>query len=210
MIMTIDKDGNTVNYYTERNKEIKVKLQPALATLVAQKKADLKGQQKFGYRFSVCLDACLRSYGLMSSEEFVKLGYDDLQEIWYNFLDLIAEYNLHFELIANKQLFCSYARINIRQYYQLETSKDDDIKNLMVSLNDFFVGNAFSASESGNASPIAIKQRVTAVGVGHNVVSATDALIVNKLSGEQPTDRELANKVKELTGIDVKLLGEKK
>ena len=77
-MITIDKDGKIIDYYAERNTEIKAKLQPALDALLEQKKKDLKGIQKFGYRFAVNLDACLRSYGLMSAEEFAHLQYEAL------------------------------------------------------------------------------------------------------------------------------------
>lgn len=212
MITTIGENGEMLDYYEEKNKEIRAKLQPVLDELVEQKKADIKGQQKFGYRFAVNLDAVLRSYGLMSAEQFARFDYDEIEASWFGFLNLIAEINTSFELIANKQLYCSYARLNIRQYSQLEKSQDEDIKNLMISLNDFFVGMGFTATESGNASASAIKQRLGAKFVGHDVVSASEELLANAVAGEVRTPQEIMSDIERIAGENTqkKLTGKQK
>lgn len=199
-MITIGKDGQQVDYYAEKNKEVKAKLKPVLDELLEQKSKDLKGLQKFGFRFAINLDAVLRSYGLMSAEQFARLQYDEIQAMWYGFLDLIAEYNIWVEIIPNKQMFLSYACLNLRQFSQLEKSEDEDIRNLLISLNDFFVGNAFTASESGNSSASAIKQRLVIKDAGHSLVTASDEMIVNALAGETKSPTELMREIERITG----------
>lgn len=202
MRMDIDENGNVIDILKDRNEEIKEKLAPALNKLLDEKKLDKKGVIKFGYRFMVQLDSQLRSYGLMNAEEVVKIDYDTIENNWNNFRDLIAWCNLYFEVIANKQLFCAFMRINNRIYTQLEKSPDEDIRALMASINDSFISLGFAASESGNAPTIATKTRLGAKGVGHNVVSASDEMVANAIIKKTPL--ELEKELQAIMGQEIK------
>ena len=182
----VDENGNEIDYLAVRNDEIKGKLAPALAILLEERKKDTKGFKKFGYRMSVQLDSCLRSYGLMSAEEFVNIDYDTIEDNWNKFRDLIAYYNLYFDLVANKQLFCAFFRINNRMYGQLERHENEEIRELMISINDSFIGLGFSASESGGVDSRATKLRLGAKGAGHGVISETEDRIVGAKEEETP------------------------
>ena len=182
----IDENGNPYDYLAVRNDEIKGKLENALSILLEERKKDTKGFKKFGYRMSVQLDSCLRSYGLMSAEEFVNIDYDTIEDNWNKFRDLIAYYNLYFDLVANKQLFCAFFRINNRMYGQLERHENEEIRELMISINDSFIGLGFSASESGGVDSRATKLRLGAKGAGHGVISETEDRIVGAKEEETP------------------------
>jgi hypothetical protein len=182
----VDENGNEIDYLAVRNDEIKDKLSGALAILLEERKKDTKGFKKFGYRMSVQLDSCLRSYGLMSAEEFVNIDYDTIEDNWNKFRDLIAYYNLYFDLVANKQLFCAFFRINNRMYGQLERHENEEIRELMISINDSFIGLGFSASESGGVDSRATKLRLGAKGAGHGVISETEDRIVGAKEEETP------------------------
>ena len=188
-----DEHGNPIDYLAERNEEIKENLREALDMLLAEKKMDKKGVKRFGYRMTVQLDACLRSYGLMKADEFCDLCYEDIEDNFNRFQDLIAYYNRFFEVVANKQLFCAFFRINNRMYAQLEKHKDEEIVALMGSINDSFIGLGFSASETGGASASATKTRLGAKDAGHSVVSASEELAVAAATGKSPEElqREL-------------------
>lgn len=182
----VDENGNEIDYLAVRNDEIKERLAPALDILLEERKKDTKGFKKFGYRMSVQLDSCLRSYGLMSAEEFVNIDYDTIEDNWNKFRDLIAYYNLYFDLVANKQLFCAFFRINNRMYGQLERHENEEIRELMISINDSFIGLGFSASESGGVDSRATKLRLGAKGAGHGVISETEDRIVGAKEEETP------------------------
>lgn len=182
----VDENGKEIDYLAVRNDEIKEKLASALAILLEEREQDKKGFKKFGYRMSVQLDSCLRSYGLMSAEEFVNLDYETIEDNWNKFRDLIAYYNLYFDLVANKQLFCAFLRINNRMFAQLERHQNEEIRELMISINDSFIGLGFSASESGNADSRATKLRLGAKGVGHGVISETEDRLVSTKEEETP------------------------
>lgn len=188
-----DEHGNPIDYLAERNEEIKENLREALYMLLDEKKMDKKGVKRFGYRMTVQLDACLRSYGLMKADEFCDLCYEDIEDNFNRFQDLIAYYNRFFEVVANKQLFCAFFRINNRMYAQLEKHKDEEIVALMGSINDSFIGLGFSASETGGASASATKTRLGAKDAGHSVVSASEELAVAAATGKSPEElqREL-------------------
>ncbi len=199
----LDENGNVIDYLAVRNDEIKEKLQPALDMFLEEnKKTNKMGFKKFGYRLSLQIDNALRAYGLMTADEVASLDYDKIEDNWNKFRDLIAYYNLYFEIVANKQLFCAFLRINNRIYSQLEKHQDDDIRSLMISINDSFVGLGFTASESGNADSKATKIRLGAKDVGHSVVSASEELAVQAATGKTPL--ELEREMAQILGLDGK------
>lgn len=194
----VDEHGNIIDFLEERNNEIKTKLLPALNMFLEEKALDKKGFKKFGYRMTVQLDSCLRSYGLMSAEEVANIDYEMIEDYWNKFRDLIAHYNLYFELVANKQLFCAFCRINNRIYSQLEKSDDEDIRSLMISINDSFVGLGFSASESGNADSRATKLRLGAKNDGHGIITASEERSAQAI--ESLTPQELMRRATAIIG----------
>lgn len=203
--IVLDKDGNPIDCLAVRNEEIKERLQGALDIFLAENKsANKMGFKKFGYRLAMQIDNVLRSYGLMTADEVAKLDYETIEDNWNKFRDLIAYYNLYFEIVANKQLFCAFARINNRIYSQLEKHQDDDIRSLMISINDSFVGLGFTASESGNADSKATKARLGAKDVGHSVVSASEELAIQAVSGKTP--QELENEMNRILGNEIKFI----
>ena len=124
----------------------------------------------------------------MKYEEFIKLDYEKIEDNWNKFRDLIAYYNKYFELVANLQLFCAFMRINIQMYYELCKRENEDIKNLLASINDYFVGLGFMAGEMGNSDSKAIKTRLSAKTDGHSVRSATEDVIVQNAEKSSPQD----------------------
>lgn len=201
----MDENGNEIDYLEARNEEIKERLKFALDMFLAENaKSNKMGFKKFGYRLTTQIDNCLRSYGLMSADEVANLDYETIEDYWNKFRDLIAYYNLYFEIVANKQLFCAFMRINNRIYSQLEKHQDDDIRSLMISINDSFIGLGFVASESGNADSKATKTRLGAKDVGHSVVSASEELAVQAVTGKTPL--ELEREMAQILGMDIKKL----
>lgn len=210
-MITLDENGKQIDLLAERNEEIKAKLQPILDDFLKEKDdmMILKKPVNLGYRFTKQLHYVLSTYGQMSAEAVARLDCETIQDFWLKYLELTAWCNRFFEVVDNKQLFMAFAGLNNRIYMQLEKSDDEDIRNLMQSINDSFIGLGFSASESGNASPSAIKQRLGAKNVGHSVVSASEELIADKLA-QQSTPRDIIREVEKITGNKVNLLGEKK
>lgn len=203
--IVLDENGNVIDYLAVRNEEIKEKVQPALDMFLKEnEKSNKMGFKKFGYRLAMQIDNILRSYGLMTADEIANLDYETIEDNWNKFRDLIAYYNLYFELVANKQLFCAFARINNRIYSQLEKHQDDDIRSLMISINDSFIGLGFTATESGNADSKATKARLGAKDVGHSVVSASEELAVQAVTNKTP--QELEREMNKLLGVDIKFI----
>lgn len=207
-VIIYEKDDNgefqQIDLKTEleqRNEQIKARLQEAYDVLKAEKKVcrALKSKEKFGGRFAVQLDRVLRSYGYLTAEEFVKLDYQQIEENYNAFLDLVAHYNLEFEVVPNKQLFCAFARINNRQYAQLEGHNDTDIRDLMTSINDSLVSMAFMSTESGNADGKATYNRLTLHGAGHGLIKENEKQTLDKF-GELPSVNEIDQQFSALFG----------
>lgn len=205
MITIIDEQGNETDLLAvleKRNEEIKKSLEPILDEFLKEKtlNATLKKTDKLGYRFTKQIHLALSRYGQMSAEAVTKLDYDTLNAFWLSYLSLIAYYNVFFEIVDNKQTLMTYIGINSRIYTQLQKSQNEDIRNLMQLIEDSFVGMGFVATESGNASASAIKQRLGAKDVGHNVVSATDEMFAEKIGGETMTPDEIMRNIQSITG----------
>ena len=201
MKIVYDENGNPIDELAERNEEIKEKLAPILKEFVGEKEKmiALKKPVKLGYQFTKQIYLVLAGYGLMTAEKFVDLDYDDIYNLWLKYLDLTAYYNRYFEIVDNKQLFCAFCGWNTRQYAELERSDNDDIKNLMNTINSAFVGLGFVAGESGNADVKAVNTRLRANGeAGHGVISASEDKLLEKV--EAPSENDLMRQLKSIVG----------
>jgi hypothetical protein len=176
----------------DRNEEIKGKLEEAYTILKKEKETcrALKSKEKMGGRFAIQLDRVLRSYGLITADEFINLDYQQIEDNYNAFLDLISHYNLAFEIVPNKQLFCAFMRINNRHYTQLEQHGDSDIRDLMSSINDSLISIGFMSTESGNADGTSTYNRMTLHGAGHGLIKENEKQAIDKF-GELPTLNEI-------------------
>ena len=194
--IVLDESGNPIDELADRNEEIKANLAEVLEEFKTEQNANraLKRNEKLGYRFSKQLFLELSKYPPMSIDRFLELDYDDINDIWQKYLELTAYYNRYFEIVDNKQLLCAFAGLNSRQYSQLEKSDDEDIRNLMNSINSAFIGLGFIAAESGNADVKGVNQRLRSSGeAGHSVVTAAEEKVIEQ--GMQMTDDELSKRL---------------
>lgn len=184
----LDENGNPIDRLADRNEEIKNKLAPILEAFLEENNANraLKVKEKLGYRFAKQIFLVLSDYPRMTPEQFFELTYEDIESYWLNYLELTAYYNRHFEIVDNKQMFEAFCGINNRQYAELENSEDEDIKSLMNSINSTFVGLGFVAGESGNADVKATNQRMRTKGEGHNLITASEDKLIEKVEAQTP------------------------
>jgi hypothetical protein len=200
--MVLDEYGNVIDELAERNEEIKASLQEVLQEFLDEKTAMMSSKRppKLGYRFAKQMFSVLARYGQMTADEFVNLTYEDIEDAWLKFSELTAYYNRYFEIVDNKQLFCAFARINARQYAQLENHDDEDIRDLMNTINTSFIGLAFMAAESGNADVKGTTQRIKSSGeAGHGVTSAVEQKVLENAA--MPSVADMSRRLEAITGI---------
>lgn len=187
-----DENGNRIDELAERNEEIKAKLAPILNEFVEEKETNraYKVKEKLGYRFAKQIFLVLNEYPRMTPERFCELTYEDIEDFWLKYQSLTAHYNRYFEIVDNRQLLQSFMGINSRQYAELENSDDEDIKSLMNSINGTFVGLGFVAGESGNADVKATSQRMRTKGEGHNLITASEDKLIEKVEAKTPLELE--------------------
>ena len=205
--IVLDENHNPIDELANRNEKIKETLAPILAEFIEEKERmmALKKPAKLGYQFTKQIYLVLAGYGLMSAEDFIELDYDDIYDLWLKYLDLTAYYNRYFEIVDNKQLFCAFCGWNTRQYAELERSENEDIANLMNTINSAFVGLGFVAGESGNADVKAVSTRLRANGeAGHGVISASEDELLKKV--EAPSENDLMRQLKSVIGGEPKQL----
>lgn len=200
------ENGKTVEAYEYRNEEIKSNLESILQDFLVEQTKDKSGRKRFGFRFLQQIEEELSKSPRMSAEEFTSLTADDIDHIWRKFHSLISYYNRFFEIVPNRETFWLFARINSRQYSQLKDSQDEDIRSVIISIEDRLIGKGWSAGESGNANDKAIKTRLSASGEhGHGIVSASEERVINAVVGKTP--QELEREMKAILGGDIKKLG---
>jgi hypothetical protein len=203
----LDENFEPIDRLAIRNEEIKGRLNEVLNEFLEEKKTNnaLKIKEKLGYRFAKQIYLALSEYPRMTAEQFFDLTYEDIEDYWVKYLEFTAYYNRHFEIVDNKQLFMAFMGINSRQYAELESSDDEDIKSLMNSINSTFIGLGFVAGESGNSDSKATAQRMRAKGEGHNLISASEDKFIEKAT--QRSANELEKELMHLVGgADIKML----
>lgn len=200
----VDENGMVFDPLEQRNDEIKSNLEEILQMFLKEANASKMSFKKFGFRMQMQIEDELGKYGIMSADEFVNLDYDKIENHWRHFHSLFAYYNRYFEIVPNRQSFLLFMRINSRMYKQLQNHSNDDIRGLMIFIEDRLIGTGFSAGESGNANDKAIKTRLGAKSVGHEVVSAGEELAVQAVTGKSP--QELEKEMKAILGTEIKYI----
>ena len=198
----VDEEGNVIDELAVRNQEIMLRLEPTLYKFLEEKESNraLKVKEKLGYRFAKQIFLVLNGYPRMTAERFASLTYEDIEDYWQKYLALTAHYNEHFEIVDNKQMLQSFMGINNRQYTELENSEDDDIKNLMNSINSTFIGLGFVAGESGNADVKATSQRMRTKGEGYNLITASEDKLIEKAEAKSPA--QMMNWLSSIVGAE--------
>ena len=187
------EDGKPINELAELNEGIIQRLEPKIQTLKSEKNADLKGNKRFGFRTLMQIEDELMQKPMMSAEKFVELDYDDIEAYWRSFHSLMSHYNMIFEIVPTRQTFMLYCGINSRMYKKLVKGgehEDEDIKDLMTFIEDRLVGKAFTASENGNADAKAVSMRLRSKEVGHDVISASEDKLLDKVEKKSPLELE--------------------
>lgn len=204
----LDENGEAVDFLKARNEEIKKELQEIVDKFSREANAKKMSFTKYGFRLLMQIEDKLTEYGIMSADQFTSLEYEDIEYYWRNFHSLFAYYNRYFEIVPNRQSFMLYMGINSRMYNQLRDNVDEDIRNLMIFIEDRLVGKGFSATESGNVDSRSAKLRMEAKDVGHNVVSASEDMALQAVvTGKTP--QEIKREAMAILGNDFSLLTSK-
>jgi hypothetical protein len=204
--IVLDEDGNPIDELRERNHKLIENLAYKMEELRMEKNADTKGNKRFGFRAMMQIENELMQSPIMTAEKFIELDYDDIEYYWRSFHALMSHYNMTFEIVPTRQTFMLYLGINSRMYKQLLNggeNNDEDIKDLMTFIEDRLVGKAFTASESGNADAKAVTTRLRAKDVGHDVISASEDKLLDKVDAKTPL--ELKRQYEALVGSMAKL-----
>lgn len=203
----LDENGNRIDRLEEKNNEVKRALEPILKEFIEERNMLLaaKKQPKLGYRFMKQIMLELAKYPPMKARDFVDLDYETVNYYYLKFTELTAFYNRYFEIVDNKNIFMRYCGLDVRQYEELENHTDERIQSVMRMINGDYIGMGWVASESGEADVKGTTTRLrSSGGAGHNVTTATEDKLVEKISASSPT--ELLNQVSSIIGGDIKAL----
>lgn len=203
--MTYDEVGRPIDFLRERNEDIKEFLKAKVQAFIAEKEqyASVKKPPKFGYRFAIQFQLALSHYGQLGEERFCALTYEDLYAAWHYFLELLAYYNEFFEVAANKQMFLLYLGISDKQFERLEKHENPEIRQFCEFVDTSYLFLGFVESENSGADAKAVAMRLKAQGVGHSVISAVEAKVIEKAG--MPTDADMRRQLQDEFGISLPL-----
>jgi len=206
MNIVLDENGNTVNVLQERIDELREKLKPLYDKLLVEKAENEERKKplnlRWGYRLASKMSCILRQNGIRKTYEIPDITYETIFEHFTAYMELVAEYNEHFDFPANKQDFCALLQITERTYNNLCKHEDDEIKLLMESINDYLNGLGFHAGEGGNLNDRATMSRLKIREAGQGLVE-NDATITILDKTEKESPLELQNQLNRLLGTAV-------
>jgi len=131
---------------------------------------------------------CASSLSKIDNSITLQLSKEQLNEIFNDFIDLVAWINEYAVFIPTKQTFCAYSGISNTVYNDLLTNGNDEQKEIMEYIDNAIIDFSLSASENGIAKERSTMMRLTAKNVGHSVVKATP---VDDLVGEMTSNMSI-------------------
>lgn len=128
-------------------------------------------------QFSILLNDLMRNNRPMTYHETAMLSADDVYIAFREFSRLITYLNEYLLLIPDKPLFCAYFGISTDTYKRL--SEEQRLIDIMRYIEDYLQGIMTTASKNGVVKErSAIMQLTAKDGIGHNVVSASEQVVV--------------------------------
>lgn len=128
-------------------------------------------------QFSILLNDLMRSSRPMSFHETAILTADDVYLGFREFSKLITFLNEYLVLIPDKPLFCAYFGISTDTYKKMQ--EEQRLVDIMRYIEDYLQGIMSTASKNGIVKErSAIMQLTAKDGIGHNVVSASEQVVV--------------------------------
>lgn len=177
---------------SERCKAVRKQLKPKYEQLRQEYEDNLSRMKplniKFGFRMTQHIYAALSTYPLMSIVEASNISALDLQFIYGEYMDFIAEYSL-LEVVSTKQLFAAFMRITVAQFNALMKSEDKDMAAIANYINDNITGLAFASAETGNGNSTATIKRAKIKDDGQGLIETSEDY-ANKIA-ERVVDAQL-------------------
>lgn len=159
---------------------------------------------KYSARVSIKLSEILRKYPVRTYNEALALSYEAIQEHFFAFMELMSWINEYCLLPPNKQHFCALLQITNNQYLALLEGQNPEIVSLMESIEDYIVGETFTASQSGEVKEVSALTRLKAKGQGHSIQEnkgIETVVINNKL---QITESDMLKRLEQITKKPIK------
>lgn len=174
--------------------DIKVLLEPILEDVKLKTEAndELPKPRKISFvtQVSVKLSELLRKHRPLDYNSAMALDIETIEEHFHAYMELVSWINEYCTLPPNKQHFCALLQITNNQYIALLEGKNPDIVSVMEGIEDYFVGETFTASQSGQVKEKSTLTRLKAKGQGHSIQEnkAIDTVIINNQFEKTPTD----------------------
>ena len=159
---------------------------------------------KYSARVSIKLSEILRKYPVRTYNEALALSYEAIQEHFFAFMELMSWINEYCLLPPNKQHFCALLQITNNQYLALLEGQNPEIVSLMESIEDYIVGETFTASQSGEVKEVSTMTRLKAKGQGHSIQEnkGIDTVVINNKL--QITESDMLKRLEQITKKQLK------
>jgi len=159
---------------------------------------------KYSARVSIKLSEILRKYPVRTYNEALALTYETIQEHFFAYMELISWINEYCLLPPSKQHFCALLQITNNQYLALLEGQNPEIVSLMESIEDYIVGETFTASQSGEVKEVSTMTRLKAKGQGHSIQEnkGIDTVVINNKL--QITESDMLKRLEQITKKQLK------
>lgn len=128
-------------------------------------------------QFSILLNDLMRNSRPMTYSETAVLTPDDVYLGFREFSRLITFLNEYLIFIPDKPLFCAYFGISTDTYKRMQ--EEQRLIDIMRYIEDYLQGIMTTASKNGLVKErSAIMQLTAKDGIGHNIVSASEQVVV--------------------------------
>lgn len=202
--INVDENGNQTNEIEDKINIIKDQIDDFFKKLLKEKEEnELRSKPqpiKFGYRLSTKLASIVRSFPMKTPKEIDSIEYEDINDYFKAYIELIAYFNEEFDFPSNKQDFCALMGITVANYNKWFESDKEEVVNLMQSIDDYFNGLAFQAGEAGNLNDRATLARMKIKDAGQGMVENNFEATVTIQDKCNDTPMELERKMNRILG----------
>ena len=126
-------------------------------------------------KISTRLNEMLRAYRPLSLSDVRELALDTLQSGFIAFMRLISHINKFVVFVPSKQLFSAFIGITTKSYNIIR--EEPAFMDILDSVEDYLLDQNFVSSQSGLSKENSTITKITARGVGHDVVKTPEVVI---------------------------------
>jgi len=177
--------------YTSKSEKLKADLQGAMNLIYDSITINNERKKPININWQIKIKnelyPKLNKYPTMRDEKALALTAKELNDIFSDFLELIAWISNTYEFVPSKQIFCAFACITVSAYNNLMKNGEEEVKETMDKIENYLFDSIFSGAEGGTQKETSSMVRAKAKVMGHEITEAqADIHITTENTGLSP------------------------